>query len=35
MGLALVITGITIAMGWMPIVGNWLVDVIPALGRIG
>jgi cytochrome c-type biogenesis protein len=35
MGLALVITGVTIAMGWMPIVGNWLVDVIPALGRIG
>jgi cytochrome c-type biogenesis protein len=35
MGLALVITGVTIAMGWMPIVGNWLVDVIPALGRSG
>lgn len=35
MGLALVITGVTIAMGWMPIVGNWLVDVFPALGRIG
>jgi cytochrome c-type biogenesis protein len=35
MGLALVVTGITIAMGWMPIVGNWLVDAIPILGRIG
>jgi cytochrome c-type biogenesis protein len=35
MGFALVITGITIAMGWMPVVGNWLVEMIPALGRIG
>lgn len=35
MGIALVLTGLAIMLGWMPIVGNWLVDIVPALGRIG
>ena len=35
MGLALVITGLTIFFGWMPIVGYWLLDAVPFLGRIG
>jgi cytochrome c-type biogenesis protein len=35
MGLALVATGATILFGWMPIVGNWLLDTVPLLGRIG
>ena len=35
MGLALVVTGLTVLFGWMPIVGNWLLDAVPILGRIG
>lgn len=35
MGAILLLTGLTIALGWMPAVGNWLVDAIPALGRLG
>jgi cytochrome c-type biogenesis protein len=35
MGAILLLTGLVIALGWMPIIGNWLVDAIPALGRIG
>lgn len=35
MGLMLVLAGLTIALGWMPVIGNWLVDIVPALGRIG
>jgi cytochrome c-type biogenesis protein len=35
MGLALVLAGVVVFMGWMPVVGNWLVDVFPVLGRIG
>jgi cytochrome c-type biogenesis protein len=35
MGLALVLTGLAIFFGWMPIVGNWLLEAFPILGRIG
>ncbi|MCB8823501.1 cytochrome c biogenesis CcdA family protein [Microvirga rosea] len=35
MGSALVGTGLLILMGAMPMVGGWLLENIPALGRIG
>lgn len=35
MGLMLIMTGVVIATGFMPVIGNWLTDIIPALGRIG
>lgn len=35
MGLALVATGLIIFAGFMPAIGNWLLDVAPVLGRIG
>jgi cytochrome c-type biogenesis protein len=35
MGIVLVAAGFAIMLGWMPIIGAWLVDVVPALGRIG
>lgn len=34
-GVVLVATGVLFATGSMPIVGQWLIDTIPALGRIG
>jgi cytochrome c-type biogenesis protein len=35
MGALLVITGVLIFTGQMPAIANWLIDVFPALGRIG
>jgi cytochrome c-type biogenesis protein len=35
MGAALVATGVLVFLGAMPAVGNWLLDAVPALGRIG
>jgi cytochrome c-type biogenesis protein len=35
MGAALIATGLLVFFGLMPVVGNWLLDVFPALGRIG
>jgi cytochrome c-type biogenesis protein len=35
MGATLIITGIFVFFGLMPMVGNWLLDTFPALGRIG
>lgn len=35
MGGALIATGLLVFLGLMPAVGNWLLDMFPALGRIG
>jgi cytochrome c-type biogenesis protein len=35
MGATLIATGLFVFFGLMPMVGNWLLDVFPALGRIG
>lgn len=35
MGAALIITGVFVFFGLMPMVGNWLLDTFPSLGRIG
>jgi cytochrome c-type biogenesis protein len=35
MGLALMLTGLLIFFGAMPVIGNWLLDYVPLLGRIG
>lgn len=35
MGGALILTGLLVFFGLMPVVGNWLLDTFPALGRIG
>lgn len=35
MGFALVVTGLIIFGGWMPLVGAWLTDAVPVLGRVG
>jgi cytochrome c-type biogenesis protein len=35
MGLALIVTGLLVFSGSMPIVGVWLLENVPALGRIG
>jgi cytochrome c-type biogenesis protein len=35
MGGALIATGLLVLLGLMPAVGNWLLDMFPALGRIG
>jgi cytochrome c-type biogenesis protein len=35
MGSALVATGILIFVGAMPVIGGWLLETIPILGRIG
>ncbi len=35
MGLALIATGLAIFSGSMPAVGNWLLEAVPSLGRIG
>lgn len=35
MGAALIATGLLVFFGLMPVVGNWLLDTFPALGRIG
>jgi cytochrome c-type biogenesis protein len=35
MGLALIATGLVILSGWMPLVGSWLTEAVPALGRVG
>lgn len=35
MGALLVITGMLIFSGQMPAIANWLIDVFPALGKIG
>jgi cytochrome c-type biogenesis protein len=35
MGALLVIAGVLIFTGQMPAIANWLIDVFPALGRIG
>lgn len=35
MGAALIATGLLVFFGLMPVVGNWLLDVFPLLGRIG
>jgi cytochrome c-type biogenesis protein len=35
MGAALIATGLLVFLGLMPIIGNWLLDVFPVLGRIG
>jgi cytochrome c-type biogenesis protein len=35
MGALLVITGVLIFTGQMPVIANWLIDVFPALGKIG
>lgn len=35
MGGALIATGVLVFLGLMPAVGNWLLDMFPALGRIG
>jgi cytochrome c-type biogenesis protein len=35
MGALLVITGVLIFTGQMPAIANWLIDVFPALGKIG
>lgn len=35
MGASLVATGIVVFAGWMPVIGGWLTETAPALGRIG
>jgi len=35
MGVALIITGGLIFFGAMPVIGNWLLEYVPILGRIG
>ncbi len=35
MGLALIATGLLVFFGLMPVVGNWLLEMFPILGRIG
>lgn len=35
MGMGLVATGVLIFAGAMPVIGGWLLETIPALGRIG
>jgi len=35
MGAALIATGLLVFFGLMPIIGNWLLDTFPALGRVG
>jgi cytochrome c-type biogenesis protein len=35
MGVLLIATGVLIFTGQMPAIANWLIDVFPALGRIG
>ncbi len=35
MGFVLIATGLLVFFGLMPVVGNWLLDTFPALGRIG
>ncbi len=35
MGCMLVVTGLLILTGSMPVIGNWLLDALPFLGRIG
>jgi cytochrome c-type biogenesis protein len=35
MGGALVVTGILIFTGMMPVIGGWLLEYVPVLGRIG
>lgn len=35
MGVALVLTGLLILSGSMPTIGNWLLEYVPILGRIG
>jgi cytochrome c-type biogenesis protein len=35
MGLLLIGTGLLIFMGAMPVIGGWLLDYVPMLGRIG
>jgi cytochrome c-type biogenesis protein len=35
MGSILVVTGLLIFLGLMPLVGNWLQEAVPLLGRIG
>jgi cytochrome c-type biogenesis protein len=35
MGLALIATGLLVFFGLMPVIGNWLLDTFPILGRIG
>jgi cytochrome c-type biogenesis protein len=35
MGSALVVTGVLIFAGAMPIIGNWLLETFPILGRVG
>lgn len=34
-GILLIVTGTTIFFGLMPAIGNWLLDTVPALGRLG
>ena len=35
LGAVLVVTGVLVFMGAMPALGNWLLDYVPVLGRIG
>jgi cytochrome c-type biogenesis protein len=35
LGAVLVVTGVLVFMGAMPALGNWLLDYVPMLGRIG
>jgi cytochrome c-type biogenesis protein len=35
MGAFLILAGILIFTGEMPVIANWLIDVLPALGKIG
>ena len=35
MGLVLIAVGVLIFTGVMPVIGGWLLDTVPALGRIG
>lgn len=35
MGALLIVTGVLIFTGQMPAIANWLIDVFPALGKIG
>ena len=35
MGMLLIATGLLIFTGTMPVIGGWLLEYLPALGRIG